>query len=307
MKPSERFPDPPAPKLVAGYDLIRQFGCFGCHEINGFDGPIRRHRARHARRAELRRRGARRCWPPATERRASVDLAETIVEHPDHETGPHTLWPRSAIRRTTPGRGARCRWRRSRSRPTLAPADASAGRSVGRRRNARQATARLGPACGTWRASSIRFSCTPGFATRRISAPRRRCRSSSGWAIISDAEMCRDESYADGKVDARSRSSKPIEDSRQSWPISVGRASRFVSRQAGQGVTEEASAERGKQLFEVRGCLACHQHNDFPRGQMNAGPEPDATSATSWPPPATRRQSGSIAGCASRALPSRAR
>jgi len=27
-----------APKLVDGYSLIRDFGCFGCHEINGFDG-----------------------------------------------------------------------------------------------------------------------------------------------------------------------------------------------------------------------------------------------------------------------------
>ncbi|MCA9097612.1 MAG: c-type cytochrome, partial [Planctomycetaceae bacterium] len=27
-----------APKVVEGYNIIRQFGCFGCHEINGFDG-----------------------------------------------------------------------------------------------------------------------------------------------------------------------------------------------------------------------------------------------------------------------------
>lgn len=27
-----------APKVVQGYELIQQFGCFGCHEINGFDG-----------------------------------------------------------------------------------------------------------------------------------------------------------------------------------------------------------------------------------------------------------------------------
>ena len=30
-----------APKLVEGYNLVRQYGCFGCHEINGFDGPRR--------------------------------------------------------------------------------------------------------------------------------------------------------------------------------------------------------------------------------------------------------------------------
>ena len=39
LEPSQRFPDPPAPKVVAGYKLISQMGCFGCHEITGFDGP----------------------------------------------------------------------------------------------------------------------------------------------------------------------------------------------------------------------------------------------------------------------------
>ncbi len=42
LEPSERFPDPPAPKLVAGYELVRLYGCYGCHEINGFDGPNKR-------------------------------------------------------------------------------------------------------------------------------------------------------------------------------------------------------------------------------------------------------------------------
>ncbi|MFH1267050.1 MAG: PDZ domain-containing protein, partial [Planctomycetota bacterium] len=35
LAPSPKFPDPPAPKLLAGYDLVRQSGCFGCHEIRG--------------------------------------------------------------------------------------------------------------------------------------------------------------------------------------------------------------------------------------------------------------------------------
>ncbi|MDX1945145.1 MAG: hypothetical protein SFU86_07045 [Pirellulaceae bacterium] len=42
LEPSERFPDPPAPKLVHGYHLIRKYGCYGCHEVNGYDGPTRR-------------------------------------------------------------------------------------------------------------------------------------------------------------------------------------------------------------------------------------------------------------------------
>ena len=42
LEPSERFPEPPAPKLVEGYHLIRQYGCYGCHEINGWSGPEKR-------------------------------------------------------------------------------------------------------------------------------------------------------------------------------------------------------------------------------------------------------------------------
>ncbi len=42
LEPSDRYPDPPAPKLLAGYHLIRQNGCFGCHEIDGYDAAGRR-------------------------------------------------------------------------------------------------------------------------------------------------------------------------------------------------------------------------------------------------------------------------
>jgi cytochrome c2 len=35
LEPTRRYPDPPAPKLLAGYHLVRQYGCFGCHEIKG--------------------------------------------------------------------------------------------------------------------------------------------------------------------------------------------------------------------------------------------------------------------------------
>ncbi len=42
LEPSPKFPDPPAPTLVKGYELVRNYGCFGCHEINGFNGPQKR-------------------------------------------------------------------------------------------------------------------------------------------------------------------------------------------------------------------------------------------------------------------------
>ena len=39
------------------------------------------------------------------------------------------------------------------------------------------------------------------------------------------------------------------------------------------GVTAEPDVERGKQLFQVRGCLTCHEHPDFPKPFVaNQGP-----------------------------------
>jgi hypothetical protein len=40
-----------------------------------------------------------------------------------------------------------------------------------------------------------------------------------------------------------------------------------------QGITLSASAERGKHLFQTRGCLACHTHQDFPEGKQTQGPD----------------------------------
>ncbi len=42
LEASERFPDPPAPKVVEGWQLVGKYGCYGCHEINGYDGPDKR-------------------------------------------------------------------------------------------------------------------------------------------------------------------------------------------------------------------------------------------------------------------------
>ena len=42
LEPSAKYPDPPAPTLIKGYELVRNYGCFGCHEINGFNGPNKR-------------------------------------------------------------------------------------------------------------------------------------------------------------------------------------------------------------------------------------------------------------------------
>jgi hypothetical protein len=47
----------------------------------------------------------------------------------------------------------------------------------------------------------------------------------------------------------------------------------FEYIQPPQGITEQASAERGQWLFESRGCLACHSHSEFPGIASNQGPD----------------------------------
>ena len=42
LERSQRFDDPPAPKLSRGYRLIRTLGCYGCHEIRGLANPGQR-------------------------------------------------------------------------------------------------------------------------------------------------------------------------------------------------------------------------------------------------------------------------
>lgn len=41
LERSDKFPESPAPKVTKGYHLIAKYGCFGCHEINGYDGQDR--------------------------------------------------------------------------------------------------------------------------------------------------------------------------------------------------------------------------------------------------------------------------
>src|SRR5581483_10281127 len=36
---------------------------------------------------------------------------------------------------------------------------------------------------------------------------------------------------------------------------------------------KSADAKHGKELFETRGCLACHQHDHFPKGKDTQGPD----------------------------------
>jgi cbb3-type cytochrome oxidase cytochrome c subunit len=176
LEPSRRFPNPPAPKLLAGYHLVRQSGCFGCHPIHGRDDSGR------SLGPDLR------LEPEGTMRKVGPSLRDVgqrldtafLVDHTDDPT----------------------RFRPATRMPRL----------FGLHEHLE------GPALQQ---------------NRRLEA-----------------------------VEIHAIAEYLLANSRPS-PLNPTPA----------GFTETPSAERGKRLFQVQGCLACHQHESFPEGQSVFGPD----------------------------------
>jgi len=184
LEASRRWPDPPAEKLLAGYQLVRQSGCFGCHEIKGFDESGR-----------------------------SIG--------PDMRLEPSS---QEAVRGVPPG--------------TM--------RKVGP--SLREVAGRL----------------DAGFLDNWIGNPS---------AFRPETRMPRFfglHEHLDGVSLAEAKRFEAVEiRAITEYLLST---SRPVELQAPPPeVTERPSAQRGKRLFEVQGCLACHKHRDFPRGQATQG------------------------------------
>lgn len=176
LEPSRRFPDPPAPKLLAGYNRVRELGCFGCHEINGYDD---------------------------TGRSVGPDLR---------------LEPKGTLRKVGP-----------------------ALRDVGQRLDA-------------------------AFLADHMAQPAR-FRPSTRMPQLFGLDE-----HLEGQA---------LDDTRRLEAVEIRAVTEYLldaSRSAAlarapAGVTEAPSAERGKRLFPVQGCLACHKHEAFPDGQAVVGPE----------------------------------
>jgi cytochrome c551/c552 len=184
LEASRRWPDPPAEKLLAGYQLVRQSGCFGCHEIKGSDesgrsiGPDMR--------LEPSSQEAARGLPPGTMRKVGPSLRE-VAGRLD------AVFLDNWIRNPT---GFRPETRMPRFYGLHEHLD------------------------GASLAEAKRFEAVEIRAITEY--------------LLS--------------------ASRPVEPQRPS-----------------PEVTERPSAQRGKRLFEMQGCLACHKHRDFPQGQATQG------------------------------------
>lgn len=267
LEPSERFPEPPAPKLMAGYQLIKENGCFGCHEINGFNGPDTR--VGPDMRVEPNYFAAAQSLllqPSLSDEQRG--WATHLVSHPEDD----------AVRRrllVSLTQGA-----------VEAPSDAAAEADVEAEKTAPVAVAAPAESAAIRRLADMFKDIESPGTMRKVGPSLRYVASKVNAAFLYDwianpthfrpstkmPKFFGLFGHLEGEGRAAAEKFEPIE-IRAASDYLLNKSQPFTYADAPSEVNEQASAERGKTLFEVRGCLACHKHQDFPVGQATQGPD----------------------------------
>ena len=249
---SPHYPEPPAPKLMEGYNLVRQFGCFGCHEINGFDGPTRRVGPDLRAEPNFAAAAAQLTADPGLAQLPQVSTwAQRLVEHPDND----------AVRRQLR------EFLLSDAKSNLPQLSAASDKleSVLKDVEAPGQFRKVGPSLRHID-SKVGFK----FLYDWIRNPQdfrpttRMPRFFGLWEALDQEEIKAGHEPA--------QRFEPIE-IRAAAEYLLANSQPLADLPTPTGVNEQASAERGKALFERRGCLACHQHTDFPQGRATQGPD----------------------------------
>jgi len=243
LEPSERFPEPPAPKLVEGFHLIQEVGCFGCHEINGYDGPNRRIgpdlRAEpnySAAAAALLAGGG------LSEQQA--EWATTLARQPSDDSARHSLAESLKSGEKLPGVP-----QVTKKLVTLLDDVETPGK-----------LRKVGPSLRHV-ASKVDFDFLYSWV-RKPSDFRPSTKMPQFFGLFD---------HLDEHSLAISEKFEPIE-IRGAVEYLLKKSQPFAYAEPPKSGVAEASSERGKLAFEIR-CLACHQHSDFPAGTMTQGPD----------------------------------
>lgn len=290
LEPGGQFLDPPGPKLLEGYHLVRQLGCFGCHEISGFDadqravGPdLRLEPGYHEAAAALLAEG----YLDAQ----AGELARQVIRQPEQSELRQQLvaWLRDSQDQGGGPSPRRC------EAPTL-PASTNAG-AASVARKARRATL----------LAILEGGSSPPGTMRKVGPSLRHVADKLDRAYL--------QAFVANPAGIRPSSRMPrlfgldthlqgntLEQTRRFEAVEVRGIAEYllaVSQPmapasqtiAGTGrpsagllppappadnkapAAEKASAERGKRLFERQGCLACHRHADFPESKATQGPD----------------------------------
>jgi len=249
LEPSEKFPEPPAPKLVEGYHLIRQYGCYGCHEINGWSGPDKR------------------IGPDMRLAPNYHEVAEWVATDPGLSAlGPTVKRWVEEVRSSPDGTQARERLRDAIDRDAAAGADAKLSK-----RSHELAVLLKEPE-------------TPG-GFPKVGPSLRHVASKVGfdwlYAWLRNPQDFRPSTkmprffglweHLSGKGLEESQRYEPIE-MRSMITYLLNASAPFEYVKPYDGITAKPDVERGRKVVQVRGCLACHQHADFPEAVSMHGP-----------------------------------
>jgi cytochrome c551/c552 len=251
---SERFPDPPAPKLVEGWTLVEDFGCFGCHEINGYDTPT------VTVGPDLR-------LEPAYNEAAAAILADKNLTDDERSYAQRLREQPSDVEARDQLLAAITRDQRLANDPE---AEEEARLS--------EDTHRL--------ATLLKPVDMPG--RMRKAGPSLRYLNSKAdydWVyswirLPKDFRPTTRMPQFFGQYEHLTEDPQELKESLRFEPIEIRALTEYllsksaefnyVERETG---VEAASAERGKWLFQSRGCLACHSHSEFPGINETQGPD----------------------------------
>lgn len=255
LEPSERFAEPPAPKVVEGWSLVESYGCFGCHEVNGYDGPDKR------------------IGPDVRLEPNYAEVSQQILR--DQElTDEQRTWAQQLIQVPDD--------KRTRDQLFVSlQQDKQGDASLSSATHKLAAGLKDVESPGSYRkvGPSLRFlksKVEADWLYSWIKKPANFRPSTKMPQFFGLHEHLQEE--GDKKQLADSLKYEPVE-IRALTEYLLSNSSDFEYLQSPAEVTEQPSAERGKWQFESRGCLACHSHEGFNGIAANQGPDLSQISA----------------------------
>jgi cytochrome c2 len=278
LEPSERFPQPPAPKLMEGYHLVREYGCYGCHEIVGFEGPNKRIGP------DLRiepnySEVAKQLLQDPGLNESERGWAMALVERPEDKPIRDQLFGSlkedaelATAARTPSGQNETAPAAPRLAKETHLLADGLKDVEVpGTYR-------KVGPSLRSL-ASKVEYDWLYHWI-RRPADFRPTTRMPQFFGNHNHLELEQKE-FTLHDEDGNAVQVTDLEYTRRFENIETRAVAEFLLAKSqpfeyierAAGVTEAPDVERGRRLFETRGCLACHSHAQFPGINSNQGPD----------------------------------